>query len=94
MSIKITTVDAVLDSVDGGDGCVAIALADLLDEHGAWDWDDGAEHDPSDRLAVVESSGAYWLVYRGSEPDEVRRFASNDAAEKALADHKHLIEHR
>ena len=81
--IKVTQVDAVLDSVDD-DSNPGTALADLLDNSGDWDWSDEAEHGPEDRLAVVESTGAYWLVYRGSEGDTAERFASADAAHIAL----------
>jgi hypothetical protein len=92
--IKTTKVDAVLDSVDGGDFSVAVALADLLDECGEWDWSDDSEHDPCDRLAVLESTGAYWLVYRGSEPDEATRYESSDVAHAALKEQRRLIKPR
>jgi len=86
-SWKINTarVDAALDSAsdDDNEGTV---LADLLDENGDWDWSDDAEHGPEDRLAVVESSGAHWLVYRGSEGDTAERFATDAEATAALKD--------
>jgi hypothetical protein len=88
--IKITQVDAVLDST-GDDANPGTALADLLDASGDWDWSDGAEHGPEDRLAVVESSGAYWLVYRGSESDEAMRFATEQEAPAALKDQAEKI---
>lgn len=72
-------VDAVLDTVDEDDS-PATALADLLDKRGEWDWSDDSDHDPSDRTAVVESSGAWWAVYRGTEADEAHRCASEDEA--------------
>ncbi len=81
--IKATQVDAVLDMV-ADDASPATALGDLLDESGDWDWSSGAEHGPEDRLAVVESTGAYWLVYRGIESDEATRFATADEAHAAL----------
>jgi hypothetical protein len=88
--IKVAQVDAVLDSVSD-DESPAGALADLLDEKGDWDWSDDSEHDPSDRLAVLESSGAYWLVYRGAECDAATRFASYGEAQSALADARHEV---
>lgn len=72
-------VDTVLDTV-ADDESPATALADLLDRHGAWDWSDGSEHDPSDRTAVLESSGAFWCVYRGTEPDSASRCATLEEA--------------
>ncbi len=83
--IKVATVDAVLDSV-AEDESPATALADLLDRHGEWDWSDGSETDPHDRFGVVESSGAWWLLYRGTEPDECTRFAVEAEARQALED--------
>jgi hypothetical protein len=80
---NVAQVDAILDSVDD-ESNPGTVLADLIDKTGAWDWSDGSEHGPEDRLAVVESSGAWWLVYRGSEGDEAERFASEDDARKAL----------
>lgn len=77
--IRASTVDAILDEVDDEES-PAHALADLLDDRGEWDWSDGAEHEPSDRMAVLESSGAYWLVYRGTEGDTADRYASADEA--------------
>jgi len=79
---KTYQVDAVLDTVD--DEGVATALADLLDSEGAWDWSDDSDHDPSDRVAVIESSGAWWAAYRGTEADEARRCASEDAAQAIM----------
>ena len=76
------TKSAVDAAIDADDETVATALADLLDANGAWDWTDDAE----DRFSVVESSGAWWLVYRGTESDEALRFASRDEAMTALAD--------
>jgi hypothetical protein len=89
-NIKVTRVDAALDSVSDDENPAEV-LADLLDHHGAWDWSDESEHDPSDRLAVLESSGAYWLVYRGTEDDEATRFASGAAAQQALKDQAERI---
>jgi hypothetical protein len=66
------------------DGNEATAMADLLDASGAWDWSDEAEHGPEERLAVVERSGAHWLVYRGSEGDEATPFAAEADAKEAL----------
>jgi hypothetical protein len=88
--IKASQVDAILDTVSD-DESPAEALADLLDEKGAWDWSDGSEHDPSDRLAVLESSGAYWLVYRGTEADEATRFATDSEAQAALKEQAEQI---
>lgn len=88
--IKPTQVDAALDSVSDDDD-PSKALGDLLDASGDWDWSDGAEHSPEDRLAVVESSGAYWLVYRGSESDEATRFSISDEAHAALKDQAESI---
>lgn len=82
MKITIAMVDAVLETVDADPSA---ALADMLDKHGEWDWSDDGEHDPSERVAVVESSGAFWAVYRGSESDEAVRCATEDAA-RAKAD--------
>jgi hypothetical protein len=62
-----SAIDVVIDVSDDG---IATRLANLLDEHGTWDWADDSDHDPSDRLAVLESSGAWWLVYRGTEADD------------------------
>jgi hypothetical protein len=73
-------IDAIIDSTDE-DESPATALADALDKAGAWDWTDDSDHDPSDRLAVIESTGAYWLVYRGSEGDEATRYATRDEAD-------------
>jgi hypothetical protein len=42
-----------------------------------------AEHEPSDRFAVVESSGAWWLVYRGTESDTADDYASEGEAMSA-----------
>jgi len=72
-------VDAVLDMV-GDDESPATALADMLDVDGQWDWSDDGEHDPSERTAVVESSGAWWAVYRGSSDDDARRCATEGEA--------------
>lgn len=84
--ITITLVDAALDVLDEDeDGASAEALVTLLDEHGEWDWDDGSTHDPSDRIALVESSGAYWVVYAGTEPDQAWRFGLLDDAERQRA---------
>jgi len=76
-------VDAILDQFDE-DEDPSRALADLLDRRGAWDWSDGSEHEPSDRLAIIESTGAVWLVYRGTEPDSARRYGSRAEARAAL----------
>lgn len=83
MTISTQKVDAILDTV-GDDENPGTALADLLDKTGDWDWSDGAEHGPEDRLAVLESSGAYWLVYRGSEADNAERFGDEALARAAL----------
>lgn len=79
-ALTVSMVDAAIDQ----DGSSAQALGDLLDKHGAWDWTDDSERDPSDRLAVVESSGAWWCVYRGTESDDAWRFASRDEAVSKL----------
>lgn len=79
--LRVSAVDAAIDMDGAG---IANRLADLVDKHGAWDWSDEAEHDPSDRMAVIESSGAYWLVYRGTEDDSADRYASRDEAWDAL----------
>lgn len=76
--LAIAQVDAVLDTANEDE--TATALANLLDAKGAWDWSDNSDHDPSDRTAVVESSGAWWAVYRGTEADEAHRCASADVA--------------
>ncbi len=82
--ITTAKVDAALDSCTDEDdeviSDVGTALADLVEDHGAWDWSDESEHDPSDRAAVVESSGAWWCVYRGTEPDQAWRFAGEGEA--------------
>ncbi|HEY2510169.1 MAG TPA: hypothetical protein VGI39_04915 [Polyangiaceae bacterium] len=52
----------------------------MLDRKGDWDWSDDGEHEPSERVAVLESSGAWWAVYRGSADDDARRCDSKDAA--------------
>lgn len=88
--ITTTQVDAALDTVPD-DEDAAHALADLLDDAGEWDWSDGSEHDPSDRLAVLESSGAYWLVYRGTEGDSAYRYSTRDEAWDALRDSSQMI---
>lgn len=82
-SISTATVDEILDRV-ADDESPASELADLLDDAGAWDWSDGAEHEPSDRAAVIESSGAYWCVYRGTEPDRASRHATSAEARVAM----------
>lgn len=85
-TLNNNAIDAALDAIDEDtDGASAEALADLLDKHGQWDWTDDAEHDPSDRLAVVESTGAYWVVYRGTEPDQAWRFATRAEADEKFA---------
>lgn len=81
--IRTSEVDAAIDSLDD-DTDPATALADLLDHYGEWDWTDGSEHDPSDRAAVLESSGAWWYVYRGTEPDRAVRCASSEEASALL----------
>ncbi len=85
--IRVALVDAALDLVgdDDEDGTTATVLADLLDAHGEWDWSDGSAHCPSDRVAVVESSGAYWCVYRGVEPDRAWRCGTGFDAERQAA---------
>lgn len=76
-------IDAALDTV-AEDDSPATALANLLDRRGEWDWSDDGEHDPSERVAVIESTGAWWVVYRGAEPDEARRYATeSEARERA-----------
>jgi hypothetical protein len=81
MSSPITQamVDEALQSVDE-EYSEANALANLLDQHGDWDWCEDSEHDPYDRLAIVQSRGSYWVVYRGSEPDEAERFEKKSQA--------------
>jgi hypothetical protein len=88
--IKAAHVDAILDTVAAGQS-PAKALADMLDEQGDWDWADESEHVPCDRLAVVESSGAYWLVYRGTESDAATRYASAAEAYTALREQSEAI---
>ena len=78
--ITCAQIDAALDTV-GDEDSPAGALADLLDRRGEWDWSDGAEQDPSDRVAIVESSGAWWAVYRGTEGDEASRCATREEAD-------------
>jgi hypothetical protein len=85
------TIDAILDTVDEDDS-PAKALADYLDKRGAWDWSDGAEHEPSDRVAVVESSGAWWAVYRGTEGDEAVRCATEAEADTKADEWIELVE--
>lgn len=58
----------------------ANVLANLLDQHGDWDWCEDSEHDPYERLAIVQSKDSYWVVYRGSEPDEAERFEKKSQA--------------
>ena len=63
----------------------ARVLGDWLDREGGWDWTDGAEHDPSDRLAVVTvrrlgAPRVAALVYRGTEGDTVKLFGTRDEA--------------
>jgi hypothetical protein len=79
-------VDVALDRIEGEDESPATALADLLDRYGQWDWTDDSAHDPSDRFAVVESTGAWWLVYRGTEADAAWRHATRESAEANMAD--------
>ncbi len=92
-TIKVSMVDALVDAIDedADEGTTATALADLLDRHGEWDWCDDDAHDPYDRLAVVEGSGAAWCVYRGSEADSADRYASSDDAWARLADIRQQI---
>lgn len=59
-----------------------VDLCDRLDADGAWDWSDGAEHYPSDRVAVVAEDGAWWAVYRGTEGDETVRCVTRAEAER------------
>ena len=82
--IKVAQVDAILDTVSDDEN-PGTALADMLDQSDDWDWSDEAEHGPEDRFAIVESSGAWWLVYRGSEDDEATRFATEQEAQSALS---------
>lgn len=81
-TISRAQIDSVIDSND--DDRIAQGLGDLLDATGEWDWSDGSDHDPSDRLAVLGSSGAWWLVYRGTEGDEATCFATEHEAQSAL----------
>ena len=71
--IRPQLVDAVLDQVDG-DESPATALADLVDEHDDWD------RPGADRWAVVESSGAWWVVRRGAKRDVCLRCSSQEEA--------------
>jgi hypothetical protein len=89
--IKTSEVDAILDTVSDDD-TPAHALADLLDDKGDWDWSDDSEHDPCDRAALVESSGAYWCVYRGTEGDTAERFADENEARAALRKIRDAVE--
>jgi len=70
--VTIADVDAAIDADDAG---IATRLADLLDKHGEWDWEDSWG-----TLAIVESSGAWWVVYRGTEPDQAWRHRFREAA--------------
>lgn len=92
-ALRVSDVDAAIDALDD-DTNPGSTLADLLDDTGDWDWSDEAEHGPEDRLAVVESTGAWWLVYRGSEPDSADRHASADEAWAALHDQAKQITER
>ena len=60
-SVKITTrmVDAALDTV-GEDDSPAEALVSLVDDNGDWDYADEDSDYP--RVAILESSGAFWAV--------------------------------
>jgi len=80
--MRVDQVDAAIDSA-ADDTSVGTVLADLLDKHGAWDW----SHD-SNRYAAVESSGAWWLVYRGTAPDRAWRFSNQDEATDRLSSAK------
>ena len=96
-SITVAMVDASLQLVDE-DYSEANALADLLDEHGAWDWCEDSEHDPYERLAVLHSSGAYWAIYRGAEADDAERFETRSLAmrryDEWLENHRESVDER
>ncbi len=85
--MKRAAADALIDLHDDDKGALATAFADALDSDadGAWDVAADPEYGPRDRAAIVESSGAYWLVYRGTEPDSVTRFGDERDARAALA---------
>lgn len=61
----------------------AARLGDLLDRERAWDWYASAD-DRDDRMAVVASSDAYWLVYRGKYPDSAVRHSTEAVAREAM----------
>lgn len=85
--LTVKAVDAVLDPVDddAADGTCARLLVELLDEYGAWDeYDGGHPHYPDDRIAIVESTGAYWCVYAGTEGPRAWRYGSYDDAARQM----------
>lgn len=73
---KYTPDCTAVDTVLAGGEHPPIALADLLDAHGGWDWSDDGVYDPSERVAIVASSGAWWAVYRGAASDDAVRCTS------------------
>lgn len=78
--VTIEQVDAALDAIDDDSG-VGRALADLITRHGEWDYGTAeAEGMTPELFAVVESSGAWWAVNRGSEGDWAIAFARYDDA--------------
>lgn len=63
---------------------IATALADMIDERGAWDHSDDPEHGPNDRFTIV-----HVVLYRGVEPDRAWVAASlEDAKAKFRAENK------
>lgn len=93
--LTLNQVDAVLDRASQDDpDDIAAALGDLLDRHAAWTWTDDAPAEPQECLALVESSGAYWVVYRGASPDSAEAFGLRDKAEDRFDELKErLTEH-
>lgn len=84
-ALVASMVDAVLDQL-GEDEDPGDALATLLDQRGQWDWSSEDEHGPEERVAVIESSGAWWAVYAGADPAEAIRCASGEEATARVRD--------
>lgn len=86
---SINEIDTAINQSAEG---IGYRLAVLIDDHGWWDWSDGSEHSPSERLAVVQSSDAWWCVYAGVEPADATRHASESDAKRAMAKLRSMIE--
>lgn len=75
---KYTPDCTAVDTALAGDDPLT-ALADLLDENGAWDWADVRPHE-NERVAIVKSRNVWWVVYRGAASDDAVRCTSKAEA--------------